>query len=112
MKEPPAEPVTPRTANLRFIRREYTTAGKELQMELSDVMHTVATASDPKNDQRVSITRNGNEYTVLLVRSSGMDYDYARKDCDYETALKLYTKIAKAFITGRYTWETRKRWVA
>lgn len=80
-------------------------------MELSDVMHTVAEASDPKTDQRVSVTKNGSEYTVLIVRSSGLDYDYARRDCDYETALKLYTKIAKAFVTGKYKWKTRKGWV-
>lgn len=80
-------------------------------MGLSDVMHTVATATDERNDQSVRITRNGDEYTVLLVHSSGIEYDYARRDCDYETALNLYTRIAKAFVTGNGSWEDRKAWI-
>lgn len=83
----------------------------EQPMELGDVMYTVSTAEDVKNNQKVSLFRNGDQYTVFIADTTGRDYRYERRILDREAAMKLYMKIVRAFVTGMYSWETRSGWV-
>lgn len=83
----------------------------EKPQEIGDVMYTVAESSDVKNDQKVSLFRNGDEYTVFISNTSDGDFKSARAILDQKTAQKLYLKIARAFATEKYSWETRSGWV-
>lgn len=83
----------------------------ERPMEIGDVMYTVSEAEDVKKNQKVSLFRNGEEYTVCITTTAGRDFRHERKLLDRETALKLYMKIVRAFVTEMYSWETRSGWV-
>lgn len=74
-------------------------------------MYTVGESSDVKNDQKVSLFRNGEDYTVCITNTSDGDFKSARTLLDRETAMKLYLKIVRAFTTEMYSWETRSGWV-
>lgn len=83
----------------------------EKPQEIGDVMYTVCKARDVKNEQFVSLCRNGDDYTVFISNTEGGDFKYAGATIDRETALKLYLKIVRAFATEMYSWETRSGWV-
>lgn len=74
-------------------------------------MYTVCKSEDVKNDQMVSLFRNGDDYTVFIADTSDGGYKFARVILDRKTAEKLYSKIARAFATEMYSWETRSGWV-
>ena len=81
--------------------------------KIGDVMYTVAETEDVKNDQKVTLFRNGPIYTLTLFNSEDrLHPQHVRADMDRETAVKLYLKIVRAFVTGRYTWVQRFDWVA
>lgn len=81
--------------------------------EIGDVMYTVAETEDVKNDQKVTLFRNGPIYTVTIFNNRNVRKpEHARADMDQESALKLYMKIVRAFLTGKYSWEVRAGWVA
>ncbi|MGM9615694.1 MAG: hypothetical protein ACI4V3_05280 [Faecousia sp.] len=83
----------------------------EKPQEIGDVMYTVCKARDVKNEQFVSLHRNGDEYTVFISNTSDGDFKSARAILDQKTAQKLYLKIARAFATEKYSWATRSGWV-
>ena len=61
--------------------------------------------------QKVQMTRNGPEFTVLLSLAELSNYDYARVDLPMDKAERLYGKIVRAMIERRGTWEERKQLV-
>ena len=82
------------------------------ESSLGEVMYEVAASEDVKNDQKVTMFRNGSIYTVALFDASDrMRPKHARADMDQVTAIKLYLRIVRAFLTGRYSWEVRAGWV-
>ena len=81
-------------------------------LRIDDVMYTVAETADVKLDQKVSLFRNGSIFTVMLTNTENhTDFNYVRVDLPQDTALKLYLKLVRAILTGKYSWEIRSGWV-
>lgn len=80
--------------------------------EIGDVMYTVAETEDVKRDQKVTLFRNGPIYTLSLSDTSNKkDYKHVRADMDQASATRLYLKLVRAILTGKYDWKVRAGWV-
>lgn len=80
--------------------------------EIGDVMHMVAEHIDHRQDQKVTIFRNGPHYTVFLTETGrASDNRHARVILPQEAAMKLYLKLVRAMVTEKYSWEIRSGWV-
>lgn len=83
-----------------------------METTIEDVMYTVAETTDVKRDQKVTLFRNGPHYTVSLTNTENhMDFKNVRVILDQEQAMKLYLKLVRAMLTGRYSWAVRSGWV-
>ena len=79
---------------------------------IEDVMYTVAETADVKRDQKVTLFRNGPHYTVSLTNTENhKNFKNVRVILDQEQAMKLYLKLVRAMLTGKYSWDIRSGWV-
>lgn len=73
--------------------------------------YTIATLKDVQGDIKVNFVVNGNQYYIGLYNEETDEYTTKTFDT-IEEAQAVFNKFVSAILTGCYSYEQRKSWLA
>ncbi len=73
--------------------------------------YTITSTEYVHGGYKVNFDKTGNQYLVGFTNEYTREYTHKTYDTMQE-ALSVYQKFVEAFITGDYSYETRKSWLS